>query len=791
MLDALPQTSIPGKGWTIIDTSGHIFSSMIDYEEIGVFHEGAAVARNGKSWMLIDKYGNRLTRDDYEIILYGGEDLWVIGNDEKFGIATSKGKVVHEPKYDQLFDYGEGKFVVKKGKYYGYTDRKGDILIKPQYDEAFGFENGYAVVNKKGLYGLIDHDNQPVIPIMYEKLFSYRDGLLGFSGDGLYYGFLDIENDTVILPIYTIINSFRDGRASVTMDPLNKRRSDRNKEPEFHYIDKSGEKSANQRDTLYLDATYFPVEIDSLNWTYVNQNGDTLFKNEFYKDDKIHPNPFDGDHGLAAIYVDLHSISRPDQQGLSPWGKYELKDYFDGMYKLYFEALQNTFEIRETVTGEYIVSARENGSEALQLQYVLKEKMIFLDSVFIGRNFFDLEEIDYQSNNGRYFTEADHVFMVITDMLVTLFKPIFKYFPSENEWSANRGSGRGLQLVAGGLIYHGQVSDSLRNGSGLVINPEEYEFHLGKWSSNLREGEFEIYAENGTRVQANYMANQPSGTWYFHNGLGKIEKVDYEDGKEKSRYRVRSVREPSAVTQSIEGYQFRTTYFGNAFYAGFVKDDQWFRWGKYQYDEGSYYKGQWEDNQKQGYGEMHWFDGEIYAGQWEADEQTGWCTIYYPNGSRYDGQVKESKYHGYGIFRYSNGNIIKGQYYNGVVHDTSEVSFISGKIEQRIFDHGKLLEKSTLREIDEKAGIGISVGYDREKNHFVIRHVQGDCSAETVGLKNGDVLYEVDGVAVKDFSMPELRELLMGLPGKVVNLYIYRDGQYHMFKVIRDQLSRS
>ncbi len=788
VLPLISQDTIEGKGWTIIDTSGFIHSRMLDYKTIYGYHEGAAIAYNERTWMLIDRYGNRITGQDYENIFYAGDDLWVIGVNKKYGIATSKGHILKEPKYDQLFGYSQKKFVVKKGRYYGYTDPKGEIIISPKYDEALSFNNGYAVVKKKDKYGVINHDGNFVIPPMYQQLLSYRDDLLGFSGDGEFFGYLDINNDTVIEPQFTYAASFRDGRAVVSTDPIKKRKAYLDTVPDYFYIDKTGLKADNQEDSLYLETVFNPVEIDSVNWTFVNRVDDTLFANEFLIDENTKPNSFFNDGGLAAVFIDLNSIARPDQEGQSPWGIYQLKDYQDGKYLLYFDDLQNCFEVIETVTGELIIKTGEEYNEFLYLKYRLLENQILLDSVVAGRTFFDKNEIDYQKNTGRHFIDDNQSFIALTDLFIALFKPTYKYMTVDATWSKNRSSGNGLQLIGGGLLYQGQISDSVKNGKGVIINPDLNEFHLGNWSADLRAGEFEIYSENGVRIQANYTNNLPEGEWYFHNGLGKIEKVKYIEGTEKSRYRVRSVQTATLVSQSIDAYQFKTIYFGTEYYAGFVKDEHWYRWGKYQYDDGSYYNGQWKNNSKNGYGMFHWFDGEIYAGSWLEDEQTGWSTIYYPNGSRFDGEFKESKYHGFGVFRYNNGNIIKGNYHNGVVHGKAEVTFISGKIEEREYDFGSLIAKTTLKEADNVVGIGVSVKFDKRYRHYYLSFVGRECPADVAGLKAEDVLNRINGNLISDLSHPDVSDMIKGLPGTIVTLNIVRDGKYQDVRVIRDEL---
>lgn len=51
------QETIYGKGWTIVDRSGRIYATALDYFDIQEFHEGAAKAQLTGGFCLIDIHG--------------------------------------------------------------------------------------------------------------------------------------------------------------------------------------------------------------------------------------------------------------------------------------------------------------------------------------------------------------------------------------------------------------------------------------------------------------------------------------------------------------------------------------------------------------------------------------------------------------------------------------------------------------------------------------------------------------------------------------------------------------
>jgi len=788
---AFSQISLDAKGWTVVDTSGHIYSSMLDYHMIYEYHEGAAIAHDGRAWMLIDRYGNRVSQNEYSEIIYAGDDLWICGRNKKYGILNSDGVVVKPPTFDQLFGYGEGKFVFKKGNSYGFTDLKGEVVISPKYNMASGFENGYAVVMKKEKYGLIDHQENLIIPLMYAELLNCREDLMAFSGDGTLFGYIDINNDTIIDPRFTFASSFRFGRAQVASDTVKRRKFILRSDTTRYYINRGGFKAENQRDSITYDTKYNPVEIDSLSWAFISQSDDTLFRNQFYVDQFIRKNNFGNDAGLVAVYIKTSNFKRPDQSGKSAWGPYSLTEYDSGYYKLRFDNLHNSFSILETETGKLIISTGNENEEVINVTYCLRDNRIFFDTVISGHIFFDANELDYQKNIGRHYINSDLSFTVLVDLFMNLFMPMYKYQAVDADWSENKSSGKGLKLERGGALYLGKVSDSLKNGKGKLILPHMDEVLIGNWVNDKKQGQFEIYTAKGDRIAANFTNDLANGEWIYYHGLGKTEKILYENGNEKERIIIRNGAGLSSGVGEIDSYSFKTINSNNEYYSGFIKNNKRFRWGVYQYNDGSAYSGGWLDHLENGFGIFKWADGETYSGNWVNGRQTGKGTNLYPGGSRFDGEFDENQYNGPGIFRYSNGNIIKGNYHNGVVDDTAEITFISGQIEQRVYDYGKLISKEILKSKDRLVGIGISFKYDQRNHDWVVMRVGRKCPADISGLKKEDIIMKVDGVEIDGKKQIEVSDLIKGLAGTIVTINIFRDGVYTDIDVIRDKITRN
>lgn len=85
-------------------------------------------------------------------------------------------------------------------------------------------------------------------------------------------------------------------------------------------------------------------------------------------------------------------------------------------------------------------------------------------------------------------------------------------------------------------------------------------------------------------------------------------------------------------------------------------------------------------------------------------------------------------------------------------------------------------QKSTKEEINGSfEGVGIQLGYDKEKRLAVIAPVK-DTPADRAGIKPGDLILKIGDKEAFNLSLPEAVNLIRGPKGTTIALEIYHDG---------------
>lgn len=85
-------------------------------------------------------------------------------------------------------------------------------------------------------------------------------------------------------------------------------------------------------------------------------------------------------------------------------------------------------------------------------------------------------------------------------------------------------------------------------------------------------------------------------------------------------------------------------------------------------------------------------------------------------------------------------------------------------------------------------GIGAYVAQDVERNYPKINSPIPGSPAEEAGLRPNDIIYEVDGVSTYGMDLDKVVSLIKGEEGTIVNMTIYRDGDYLDMEVERRQV---
>ena len=87
-------------------------------------------------------------------------------------------------------------------------------------------------------------------------------------------------------------------------------------------------------------------------------------------------------------------------------------------------------------------------------------------------------------------------------------------------------------------------------------------------------------------------------------------------------------------------------------------------------------------------------------------------------------------------------------------------------------------------------GIGAYISLDKQANMAIISGVMDGSPAQEAGLREGDLINDVDGESTRNLSLTQVVNLVKGREGTTVHLTIYREGEadFLEFDVIRGKL---
>lgn len=85
-------------------------------------------------------------------------------------------------------------------------------------------------------------------------------------------------------------------------------------------------------------------------------------------------------------------------------------------------------------------------------------------------------------------------------------------------------------------------------------------------------------------------------------------------------------------------------------------------------------------------------------------------------------------------------------------------------------------------------GIGATISLNSDMNMAMIVGVLEDTPAQEAGLREGDIIYKVDGKETKDMSVSKVVSLVKGAEDTKVNLTIYRNGELLDVEMVRKKL---
>ncbi|MDO4500441.1 MAG: S41 family peptidase [Erysipelotrichaceae bacterium] len=84
--------------------------------------------------------------------------------------------------------------------------------------------------------------------------------------------------------------------------------------------------------------------------------------------------------------------------------------------------------------------------------------------------------------------------------------------------------------------------------------------------------------------------------------------------------------------------------------------------------------------------------------------------------------------------------------------------------------------------------VGIGIQYYTINNNFIVEKIFKDSPAENAGMHVGDVVTKISGVDISDKTSDEIKELVLGEEGTVVEIVVQRGNQEITLNVVRGQV---
>lgn len=138
---------------------------------------------------------------------------------------------------------------------------------------------------------------------------------------------------------------------------------------------------------------------------------------------------------------------------------------------------------------------------------------------------------------------------------------------------------------------------------------------------------------------------------------------------------------------------------------------------------------------------------------------------------------------------------IVNQFYYGeeVTEQELEDGIYRGMIEALNDPYSEYYSKQELQETLDGVqgisyGIGATIGLNEDMRRAMIVSVLEDTPAQEAGLREGDIIYKVDGTETKDMSVSKVVSMVKGPENTTVNITIYRDGELLDMEMVRKKL---
>ena len=133
------------------------------------------VNNNGQSWSIIDKSGN-VIYSNVEFVTKGEKPkAWAFSRNNTWQAYNWQGeKILGDKNYEgiifSLTEDNKDVYVIKENGKWGTVDKEGKLLIPCTYEQASAPSYGWILVKKDGKYGVVDINNKSIIPCEYQGI---------------------------------------------------------------------------------------------------------------------------------------------------------------------------------------------------------------------------------------------------------------------------------------------------------------------------------------------------------------------------------------------------------------------------------------------------------------------------------------------------------------------------------------------------------------------------------------------------------------------------------------------
>lgn len=136
------------------------------YENIGRFKEGLAPVMILGKWGFVSKDDQIVVNPNFEEAGEFRNGIAIVKRNGKTGVIGREGQFMVPLRYDSILRT-ENLLVIYDQKRLGLANYKGHVLIEPRFDELQLLPNGLVIVRNDEKWGVLTTDGMPVVPLIY------------------------------------------------------------------------------------------------------------------------------------------------------------------------------------------------------------------------------------------------------------------------------------------------------------------------------------------------------------------------------------------------------------------------------------------------------------------------------------------------------------------------------------------------------------------------------------------------------------------------------------------------